>query len=297
FHFRSHHTLLTIECHIKAIESLTMDSGNPVYKIPADVDRSHLPRYEHQLEIYQQKVDAAKWAAVQHDMAQGFVLTQYYYDQLLQFEKNPANLSEVIGEMVYGMDVDQQVHRAKETTFDTVADQEVLERNEPRKLTGLDLAEAKLAEGNVKAASAIARKTIAAETSAPASIAAAAHANFILARVAIMTGHPQQAFDDFQKTVATGQNPRFVAWSHIYLGRMLDLECKRPEALAEYKAAMAARDGRLDTRLAAERGVKAAYEVNGHSCQEDAGDGPPDTNAPAKPPATAAEPVAAPTPQ
>jgi hypothetical protein len=61
-------------------------------------------------------------------------------------------------------------------------------------------------------------------------------------------------------------------WSHIYLGRMLDLDCKRDEAIAEYKEALAARDGQQDTRLAAERGVKTAYAVNGHSCAEDAED-------------------------
>jgi hypothetical protein len=66
-----------------------------------------------------------------------------------------------------------------------------------------------------------------------------------------------------------------VAWSHIYLGRMLDLDCKRDEAVSEYKAALDSRDGQQDTRLAAERGVKKAYAVNGHSCDEDAdGDAP-----------------------
>ena len=30
--------------------------------------------------------------------------------------------------------------------------------------------------------------------------------------------------------------------------------------------------GQQDTRIAAERGVKAAYMVNGHSCEEDADD-------------------------
>jgi len=38
------------------------------------------------------------------------VLTQYFYEQLLQFEKDPAGLKDTIGEMVYSMDVDQQVH-------------------------------------------------------------------------------------------------------------------------------------------------------------------------------------------
>ena len=87
-----------------------------------------------------------------------------------------------------------------------------------------------------------------------------------------MTGHPEEAIDRFQKTLATSKEPRLLAWSHIYLGRMLDLDCKRDQAVAEYKEALAKRDGPQDTRLAAERGVKAAYAVHGHSCAEDADD-------------------------
>ncbi len=84
-----------------------------------------------------------------------------------------------------------------------------------------------------------------------------------------MSGHADQAIDGFQKTLATSKEPRLLAWSHIYLGRMLDLDCKRDEALSEYKAALANRDGQQDTRLAAERGVKAAYAVKGHTCEDD----------------------------
>ena len=71
---------------------------------------------------------------------------------------------------------------------------------------------------------------------------------------------------------------------------MLDLDCKRDPALAEYKEALAVRDGQQDTRLAAERGVKAAYAVAGHNCEDDAdADAPGD--APAKPGAGAASPA------
>src|SRR5208283_1928058 len=108
--------------------------GVPEYKIPSGVDRSELPRYEHERELYQQKVDAAKWAVVQHDMRQGFVLTQYFYEQMLQFEKNNAGLQDIIGEMVYGMDMDQQVHRARQTVFDKEADEDILQRSKPRQL-------------------------------------------------------------------------------------------------------------------------------------------------------------------
>jgi len=208
-------------------------------------------------------------------MTQGFVLTQYFYEQLIQFEKDPASLRDTIGEMVYSMDVDQQVRRARQIEFDKDADGDVLQQSKPHKLTGLDLAEARLASGDVATASSMARQVLTVHDDTLQSAADSARANFILARAAIMTGHPEQAIDGFQRTLATTKEPRLLAWSHIYLGRMLDLDCKRDEAVSEYKEALAARDGQQDTRLAAERGVKAAYAVRGHSCDEDADDDSP----------------------
>jgi predicted negative regulator of RcsB-dependent stress response len=278
FRFRSDSVALTIECLIKAIEARTMDTGIPVYKIPANAERWELPRYEHERQIYQQKVDAIRTAAMRHAMTQGFVLTKYFYGQLIQFEKDPASLRDTIGEMVYSMDVDAEAHQAHQLEFDKEADGDVLTRSKPRKLTGLDLAEARLAAGDVAAASAMARQALAAHSDASDSleaIAMSARADFILARAAILTGHPDQAIEGFQKTLATSKDQRLLSWSHIYLGRMLDLDCKRNEALAEYQEALKTRDGQQDTRLAAERGVKMAYAVKGHSCEEDAGDGSP----------------------
>jgi tetratricopeptide (TPR) repeat protein len=275
FRFRSDTVALTVECLIKAIEARTMDTKVPVYKIPAGVDRSELPRYEHERQIYQQKVDAVRWSTVRHDMSQGFVLTQYFYEQLMQFEKDPASLRDTIGEMVYSMDVDQQVHRARQIEFDKEADADVLQRSKPHKLTGLELAESRLAAGDVATASTMAQQVLAKQTDTIASTADGARANFILARVAILTGHPEQAMEDFQKTLATSKEQRLLAWSHIYLGRMLDLDCKRDEALSEYKLALTVRDGQQDTRIAAERGVKNAYSVNGHTCDEDADEDTP----------------------
>jgi len=275
FRFRSDSVPLTIECLIKAIEARTMDTGVPVYKIPANVDRSELPRYEHERQVYQQKVDAVRVATVRRDMTQGFVLTQYFYEQLISFEKDPASLKDTIGEMVYSMDVDAQVHLARKLEFDKEADGDVLTRSKPRKLSGLDLAEARLAAGDANTASAMARQALTVHGDSLDSVADSARANFILARAAILTGHPDQAVTDFQRTLATSKDPRLLSWSHIYLGRMLDLDCKRDQALSEYKQALDNRDGQLDTRLAAERGQKAAYAVKGHSCEdEDAEDEP-----------------------
>jgi len=48
-----------------------------------------------------------------------------------------------------------------------------------------------------------------------------------------------------------------------------------------YKLALETRDGEQDTRLAAERGLKTAYAVKGHTCDEDADE----DDAPAEQPA------------
>ena len=285
FRYRSGTVPLVVECLIKAIEARTMDTGIADYKIPAGVVRSELPRYERDRQATAQKQEAVRVAAVHHDMTQGFVLTQYFFEQLIQFEKDAASLRDTIGEMVYGMDVEQQVHRARQTEFDQNADDDILQRSKPRELTGLDLAEAKLAQGDIATASAMARKVLANRTDTLESVSQEARADFILARTAIATGHPDEAIDRFQKTISMSKEPRLVAWSHIYLGRMLDLDCKRDQAVSEYQAALAARDGQQDTRVAAERGVKTAYSVKGHSCEEDAEGSdaaPPKSNAPAQ---------------
>jgi tetratricopeptide (TPR) repeat protein len=296
FRYRSDVVPLTIECLIKAIEARTMDTGVPIYKIPANIDRSDLPRYEHERQVTLDKAEAVRRAMVQHDMNQGFVLTEYFYQQLLMFEKDPASLKDTIGEMVYGMDVDQQVHRARNTTFDAQADEDVLQRNAPHKLAGLDLAEARLSNGDVKTASEMAQKVLSHQDDSVQSVADAARAHFILARVDLMSVHASTSQDEaerakaedeaektvndaiaeFNKTLATSKDQRLLAWSHIYLGRVLDLECKRDQAVAEYDAALTVRDGQLDTRLAAERGVKTAYAVPGHPSEcDDSDDNPP----------------------
>jgi tetratricopeptide (TPR) repeat protein len=286
FRYRSDTVPLTVECLIKAVEARTMDTGVPEYKIPADAKREDMPQYEHERQVYQQKVDAVRVATVRHDMTQGWVLTQYFYEQMIQFEKDPASLKDAIGEMVYSMDVDQQVHRAREIEFDKESDGEVLGRSKPRKLTGLDLAESKLSAGDVPGASALASQALTERSDSLGSVADGARANFILARAALMSAHPDEAIDRFQKTLAASKDQRLLAWSHIYLGRILDLDCKRDEAVSEYQSALTVRDGQQDTRLAAERGVKAAYAVKGHSCDDDADDDSPGAT-PGKPAAAA----------
>ena len=112
------------------------------------------------------------------------MLTQYFYEQMIQFEKDPASLKDTIGEMVYSMDVDQQVHRARQIEFDKEADEDVLQRSKPRKLTGLDLAEARARRGRRGHGQRHGATGAGASSPTPLqSVAEAARAHFILARV------------------------------------------------------------------------------------------------------------------
>ncbi len=288
FLYRSDIVSLTIECLIKAIEARTMDTGIPNYVAPADEKRSDFERIESERNAVLARQERVRQARVAHDVKQGWVLTAYFYEQMAHFEKDPASLKDSIGELVYSMDLDHEHNRAKQVDFDKEADGDVLRRSAPRKLTGLDLAEAKLAAGDVKTATAIAQASLAAAQTDVSVDAGRAH--FILARSAILTGDAPGAIEGFQKALAGTKQTRILAWSHIYLGRILDLDCKRDEALSEYKQALAVRDGQLDTRLAAERGMKAAYAVNGHSCEAEDGDpdekdGPDGSQKPAEKPA------------
>ena len=299
YRLRSDIVDLTIECLIKAVEARTMDTGIKPYAAPTDEKRSDFAQIEIERNAVNQKMEQVRLARVRHDMAQGYVLTAYFYEQMIRFEHDPASLKDTIGELVYSMDVDHEVHRARDVAFDKQADDDPLRRSAPRKLTGLDLAEARLAAGDLATASALARQSLTVDSSSGA--ADAGRANFILARAAIMTGHPEEAMAGFEKAAATAKETRILAWSHIYLGRMMDLDCKRDEALDQYKEALAVRDGQQDTRLAAERGVKAAYSVKGHSCDADSdgsdapsGDGKPGDGKPIDPPVPSPPPASAP---
>ncbi len=284
YQFRSDIVSLTIECLIKAIEARTMDTGVAPYVVPPNATRADFEKIESGRNAVAEKMERIRVAQVQHDMRQGWVMTQYFYSQMVEFEKDPASLKDTIGELVYSMDVDHEESVIRHIPFDQTEDGDVLTRSAPRKLTGLDLAEAQLETGDVKTAASLARNALASPSSTPGQ--GAGRASFILARVAIMSGHPDEAIQNFQKAITSSREPRISAWSHIYLGRMLDLDCNREAALAEYKQALAVRDGQLDTRLAAERGVKSAYAVKGHVCEagdEDDAPKPPPTNSPSHP--------------
>ncbi len=252
--YRSDIVTLVIECLVRAIEARTMDTGIPVYVAPPNAHHSDMAKIEHDRNESQQKAEAVRQQAVNDAMIHGFVLTAYFYGAMKQFESDPASLKDSFGEIIYGMDVDAQVRNIKKIEFASEGSQDVL-RRVPRQLRGLDLAELKLMQGDSAAAAALAQQALAQQTADPA------RANFILARCAIQSHNTQAAVDGFEQTIQLSKDPRMLAWSHIYLGRIYDINDQRDEAVEQYKAALTVRDGQADTKQAAEKGIKEPYAV------------------------------------
>ncbi len=270
FEFKSDLVSLVIECMIRSIEARTMDTGVPAVKVPPNIPRGDMGPYDRARAQAEQQRDAIRQQAVNHDMTQGYVLTQYFYNQLRAFEKNPESLDEAIGPMVYGMDVDVEIHRAKQIAFDAQGEGDIMQRSpqKPPQPKELDLAEMKLMKGDVAGAQAMAQKALDTHSGEPG------RADFILARVDLMNGKMDDAEAAFKGTLQASKDPRMLAWSHIFLGRIKDVEDDRDGAIVEYKAALTARDGQPDTKEAAEAGLKKPFTLP-HQAENDSSGQPP----------------------
>jgi tetratricopeptide (TPR) repeat protein len=256
FTYKSDIVALLTECLIKAIEARTMDVGIQKPTRPSVVhDRADLERYQADMTLYDRKAEAVRRQTVARDMTQGWVLVDYFYGQLGQMEHDSISLKDNIGPMIYGMDVDNERHKDEHIAFVAQPSGSDVVRRTPRQLTGLDLAEMKLLKGDKDGAEEIADSALA----DPNGDHAAAH--YLLARIDLMDGQPEDAVTHFTETLRISRDPRTLAWAHIYLGRLYDTKPDRPKALDEYREALTVRDDRPDTKAAAEQGLKAPFAL------------------------------------
>ena len=226
--FKNDISLLVTECFIRAVEART--TGSP--KTP-EADRVQMVQ-----------------AAVQ----QGFILTTYFYNSLVAFEKDAPGLREVFGDMLARMEVGGELKRASQVQFAAKADYELLRPGRPVRSKLLSTAEQKLSAGDKEGAQKLAQQALDEKRDDPG------RALFILAEIATMNGQMEGARDYFLKALDATQEPKVVAWSHIYLGRIYDLQEDRDSALRQYQAALIASASLPDAKAAAQRGINQAYE-------------------------------------
>jgi hypothetical protein len=257
FTYKSDIVALLTECLIKAIEARTMDVGiTPPAKPKNRTVRAEQVVYDNEMGVYERQAEQVRRRQMELDMRQGWVLTEYFYGQMAQRERDSASLKEEMGDMVYGMDVGREQHHDEQIAFLSEGSGEFVKRSRPAP-TGMMLAEKMMLEGDLDGAKALAEKAL----NDPKQDRT--DAEFVVARVELMQGDPETSTAGFKEILATSKSPRTLAWSHIYLGRLFDTKDppERQHAVAQYNAALAVPGVPVDARMAAQQGLKTAFVV------------------------------------
>jgi tetratricopeptide (TPR) repeat protein len=226
--FKNDISLLVTECLVRAIEIRTMGSKHTE--------------------------EALRTQAVDDAVKQGYILTRYFYDAVVAFEKDPSGIRGAYGGFLNNVDLKKEEKAAEQVQFASAAAPELLRLSRPEERRILITAEKRLAAGDPKGAQELAQAAL------DKKIGDQGRALFILAEVAVANRNRDGAQDNFQKAIAASQDPTVVGWSHVYLGRILDMKEDREAALEEYRAALTA-GGRLpEIKEAAERGLDRPYQ-------------------------------------
>lgn len=201
--------------------------------------------------------------AVQNAMAQGYILTKYFYDQLKVFETSETGLELSFGEWLRQINVDSERKRATEVQFASSSTPEIVTISRPQSSL-LMQAEQSMLKGDLDAAADLANQVLGGSKEDHGK------AYFVLARVSVLraVGDVEskekgitQAKEYLYKGLERATDARTKAWCHIYLGRIFDIQDDRENALRHYNAALVQGDPKPDTEAAAERGMKAPYKI------------------------------------
>ncbi len=226
--FKGDISLLVTECLIRAIEIRTSGS--------------------------KQTAEAMRAQAVDDAARQGYILTRYFYDALGAFEKDPSGMRSAYSDMLDKIDVRTEEKAAAQLQFASGAAPELLQLSRMEDRQVLVAAEKRLKAGDTKGAQELAQQAL------NKKIGDQGRALFILAEVAVANKDIASARENFQKAIREAKDPKVIGWSHVYLGRILDLKEDREAAIGEYRAALNTGAALPEIKAAAERGIERPYE-------------------------------------
>jgi tetratricopeptide (TPR) repeat protein len=222
------------------------------------------------VEIRMAKLSPAEQAKrAQEASTEGHFLVPYFLEALLKFEQQDAGMRIYYPEMIEKIDVGHEEKRASQITFNAVAAPRSL--HEYSSDVSGDPIESLLADGEDAMArhdisgarkayqAALEKATGDASVSGSANDSGRARALYGLALAATEAKQGEVAKTFFQQTLEVAREPQLLAWSHIYLGRLLDMENRRDSALREYKQALESGDIAASARQAAQKGLETPF--------------------------------------
>jgi tetratricopeptide (TPR) repeat protein len=202
----------------------------------------------------------------------GFILVRPFVQQLQKFEKSEPAMSYYFPDLIAGVDVSAEQKRLKGFTFAAATPTAAKPKEQSGSTDSQDAnLERLLAEGDRQialqqgaAAATVFGQVLEKYPNQP-------RAMYGLAIASVLVGKADQATELFQRLVSTGASsdpgqasqapePSIVAWSHVYLGRIHDLQGDRDLAVSEYRAALGVGGAPESARVAAQGGADAAYK-------------------------------------
>lgn len=222
--------------------------------------------------------DRAESVLHQNDRT-GFILVRPLYQQLIIFEKAEPSMSLYFPSLVRGINVSEEQQRLANFQFAAASEQVApggLSGEADESASELALQEQfqqgdrEIAMQNGKGAAATFDSILKEHPNLPRAL-------YGLAIAAVLEGQGQKAESLFQQLVALpasssksvpAPTPDILAWSHVYLGRISDLQGSRLQAQDQYRAALAVDGAPEQARVAAQQGLNAPYAPPARGAQQ-----------------------------
>ncbi len=213
----------------------------------------------------------------------GFVLIRPLLAALAKFEVSDPPMSDYFPNLIRSIDVNSERKRLQTVVFAPALEGQAAEdahsghvgREAAKPASALDAAlaegERQIAGQDGAAAAAAFERVLAMQPGQPRAL-------YGLAIASLLEGNATRARELFEQVVTSAPgapagpaasagdptahaDPLALAWSHIYLGRMHDLDGDRDQALADYHAALDVSGAPEEARSAAQRGMEQAYQL------------------------------------
>jgi hypothetical protein len=226
--FKADFSLLATECLIRAVE--------------LRMDKSTNPRQD-----------------INTFTGQGLILVPYFYQALSKYEAQASAMSIFYRQMILGISLKTERQRLANVKFVPAGTlpapaSHAVAPTDPKQ-TELDQGDNLIYEGKYDDAKTVFENVLASE-------ARNERALFGLAVVASNTRKPDTAEDYLKRTLQVARSLRIATWSHIYLGRLYDLEDRRKQALQQYQAAAVTAAAFPDAFRAVQSGLARPFGAN-----------------------------------
>jgi predicted Zn-dependent protease len=210
-------------------------------------------------------------AVLAADDTDGYVLVRPFFNQLVNFEKTEPSMKNYFPDLVRAIDLKAEQQRIATITFARgqsqeasarLSDEDVVARKRKIIVTTVpddQVAIAELSEGEQRIAERNARAAEASFKSVLEKYPDQTRAWYGLGCVALLDHDGPRAKEVFRR-LTTGEHaatddPMVMAWSHVYLGRILEDEGDVDRAKNEYQAALGVQGAPQRAQQAAQKGL------------------------------------------